>query len=68
MKTKKQIEFFRNFLHDTAEAVALNPREFGISENDLPSFIATKKVQVATLDWVLSNEDIIYENTDKRAD
>lgn len=54
MKTRAQIECFRNLLLSSVDAVKRDPEGFGVKNVEL--FEILKKVQVSMLDWVLSGE------------
>lgn len=51
MKTKEQIENFKEMLIATKEAVKKDPQAFGVK--NVSVFETIKQVQVEMLDWVL---------------
>lgn len=55
MKTREQIEVFKGMLLGTITMVKNNPKKFGIKKEFVPAFISAKELQIAVLDWVLSD-------------
>ena len=55
MKTRAQIEVFKGMLLGTITMVKNNPKNFGIKPEFVPAFISAKELQIAVLDWVLSD-------------
>lgn len=55
MKTREQIEVFKGMLLGTITMVKNNPKNFGIKKEFVLAFISAKELQIAVLDWVLSD-------------